>query len=567
MAISQNLMAFNAQWDKLLHYESSYPTEKYFYLSPDRESEVERSLEAIKNEEKVGRLKKIFACSFPARYKLLQKYHSELKDRSCPELQEWQKDFSATNLYLVYSSSYPNNPASIFGHTFLRFDRKVENEKDSDLRGYSVAFMATTDPNDSSLSYTFKGLTGGYDGHLVIQPYYINIGIYNNSESRDLWEYQIPLKDEEREVLVLHLWEFMHNTGFPYYFLDDNCSWMMLKLLEVARPSVSFNSNNDIFIIPQETIKEAVKKFKIDNKALRESLGKTIERKFSNLSFKDQRRFKKAYKDEEELKKIDNFPLLEVLALEWKLTNYKKHTNLSPNEKHLFMLTHQLLSTQEIRKTSTDTYQVLSGPEKSHAPHLSSIFLAKDIARLSLRYGLNDIHDPPIGNPTNSYINFFGLDFSHIDNEYSLESIKIVDIKSLEDYKYYYPKVSWFGRLSFHDLNNKNIATAPVISAGAGLSKYFYKFRVFVMPGVISWYAKNAYELEFLAKLGATYNKSKFNFSLEYDLIPTNHKSIISSHTVQLGYIPSTNHLIALKHEMPINSRSNNFGLEYKFYY
>ena len=118
----------------------------------------------------------------------------------CTELESWKAGIDAGNLYIVYSSAYPNNPASLFGHTFLRFDKRGGEAKSPSqkLLGYSLAFQAAVNPNDSALTYTYKGLMGEYPGYLELNPYYINVGIYNNFESRDLWEYQIPLSKEEK---------------------------------------------------------------------------------------------------------------------------------------------------------------------------------------------------------------------------------------------------------------------------------------------------------------------------------------------------------------------------------
>ena len=65
-------------------------------------------------------------------------------------------------------------------------------------------------------------------------PYYRKVREYNDIESRDIWEYKLKLSEEEVSRVLLHLWE-MQRAEFDYYFLDENCSYQLLSLLDVAR--------------------------------------------------------------------------------------------------------------------------------------------------------------------------------------------------------------------------------------------------------------------------------------------------------------------------------------------
>ena len=66
-----------------------------------------------------------YQCLFPARYKILSNLWPNLFNTvECPKFDKWVKGLDVENVYLVFTSVYPNNPASMFGHTFLRFDRK-----------------------------------------------------------------------------------------------------------------------------------------------------------------------------------------------------------------------------------------------------------------------------------------------------------------------------------------------------------------------------------------------------------------------------------------------------------
>ncbi len=67
-----------------------------------------------------------FRCGFPARTRVFLNWGflrpSDLK--SCPDMDLLLKGVEGKGIVYVYSSAYPGNPASMFGHTFVRIDRK-----------------------------------------------------------------------------------------------------------------------------------------------------------------------------------------------------------------------------------------------------------------------------------------------------------------------------------------------------------------------------------------------------------------------------------------------------------
>ena len=87
------------------------------------------------------------------------------------------------------------------------------------------------------VNYAFKGLFGGYQGRFSIAPYYVAVKTYGDIENRDIWEYGLNLTQEETSQMLRHVWE-MRSAWFDYYFLDENCSYHLLSLLETARPGL-----------------------------------------------------------------------------------------------------------------------------------------------------------------------------------------------------------------------------------------------------------------------------------------------------------------------------------------
>jgi hypothetical protein len=572
---------------KLLHYKplffkkgfKSSATEKFFFVHPKGHQnpslEIEASLEAIRSNRPVGRMKKHFACSFPARYQILKEMEPTLKSNpiECPELTNWLEAFGATNSYIVYSSAYPSNPASMFGHTFLRFDRLVDKKSNttSDLRGYSISFMATIDPSDNPIEYTFRGLAGGYDGHINIKPYYMNVGIYNNAESRDLWEYEINLNKDEMTFLLKHVWEIMQNTGFSYYFFDENCSWMILKILEAVRPHIEFHSANDLFVLPQETLKDIALHFNSPKPKRRESLGSKIERKYRDLSMRKQELFSKALKSNEVLENINSYSLLDLLALEWKYRNYKAKTHLSDREKNLFMTTYRKLA-----KTSKSEKKELNRPIikdnhpiKAHNIHNMRAVLGNEWHKLTVRYGIHDIHDPPTGYAPNALITAFQADLAYREDKIELDQLMVIDITSLENFYLYYPKISWKIRLSVNNLEEDQsfFPTSPILHGGIGLSHHFKYLQFYFIPGLISWYHNEKYHINAAIHTGGKIQMHP-TFMLSGEKVHVIEEADhVDHYKLSLLYTPIENYTLAIKLEKPSGQSIKNIGLEFGLYF
>lgn len=197
------------------------------------------------------------ACKFPLRYEWIRQQlnlnvpaHEEL---NCPNFTNWISALGATGVNLIFASSYTNNPASMFGHTFLKLTRVQNKVELPDMLHYTVNFAADTG-SEKGFLYTIKGLFGAYPGTFSTMPYYIKIQQYNNFESRDLWEYALNISPEQLHKIVFHLWE-MGSTYFDYYFGDENCSYFLLALLEEADDEVYLRKHLPFFIIPMDTLK------------------------------------------------------------------------------------------------------------------------------------------------------------------------------------------------------------------------------------------------------------------------------------------------------------------------
>ncbi|MEG0862562.1 MAG: DUF4105 domain-containing protein, partial [Pseudomonas sp.] len=119
---------------------------------------------------------------------------------------------------------------------------------------YAINFGAYIEGNDNSILYAWKGLMGGYPGLFALVPYQEKLSEYRSLENRDLWEYRLNLTPEETGRMVEHVWE-LKQIQFDYFFFDENCSYRLLELLQVARPSLDLTAQFPLTAIPTDTVK------------------------------------------------------------------------------------------------------------------------------------------------------------------------------------------------------------------------------------------------------------------------------------------------------------------------
>ncbi|HEB55049.1 MAG TPA: DUF4105 domain-containing protein [Gammaproteobacteria bacterium] len=253
------------EWLNLLHYEGSPGRYKSsvkdprFFLADDGntspQAELQATLAAIFSTQATA--DDHAQCRFIARYRWLKKQLSIPQDKlpaiTCPAYTEWRTHVSSDSVAMIFPAYHLNSPTSMFGHTLLRIDA-VKNGKSNDWLSTAVNFGANVDPNDNSILYAWRGLVGGYSGIFVIDHYYKKIQEYGRIEHRDIWEYQLNLNHDEIENLITHLWE-IRNINFTYYYFDENCSYRLLELLEVARPGVDLTSEFVLTAIPVDTVR------------------------------------------------------------------------------------------------------------------------------------------------------------------------------------------------------------------------------------------------------------------------------------------------------------------------
>ncbi len=256
-------VAHSVEWYKLMHYRPnmwgllrSEVDGPGFFFSPNGYDKPEEELRAflidVYSDKKVGKLKLPIPCSFPERTRFVkEKFNLSIETPTCEVFERFMEQFHGPqSVSIVFSSAYPNNPASMFGHTFL----KINSSRNTDLLDVGLNFAAVVADDENGMAFVWLGTTGGYIGQWSTKPYYVKVREYSNFESRDLWEYKLSLTSEETIRLIHHIWELEVNSYFDYFFFDENCSYQILAAIEAIRPHWDLLKHT-IYLIPGESVK------------------------------------------------------------------------------------------------------------------------------------------------------------------------------------------------------------------------------------------------------------------------------------------------------------------------
>lgn len=437
----------STQWLRLLHYQKSwsgYQSQldgKEFFFSPegahDPLAELRASLKAFtENTTAVGKFKLPPRCAFPERSRFLNETFSlSLKPVDCPLFKVFMERFhNPQGLSLVFSSAYPNNPASMFGHTFL----KVKSDRDTDLLDNGVNFAAAVADDENPFAFFYFGVSGGYPGQWSVQPYYVKVREYVNFESRDLWEYEFNLTPEETRRLLAHLWEIETNTHFDYYFFDENCSYQVLKAIEAIKPEWTLD-HHKIYMIPGESVKYALSQPGVLKEVkYRPSLYKKMWQKYAVLTSDERNQFHSLMKKQTSVQNVSSRPVLESAML---YLDYLKSEDKDDFEKNMMSLQGEVLKRRaELGVLSNEEekrYPVIEGTTRPDWGHDSFSWefggghrqyqpaFDETFGRFKLKSAYHDLLNHDLGYSPYSHIDFPSIEFQFNDRtrQFRIEEI------------------------------------------------------------------------------------------------------------------------------------------------
>lgn len=451
------------EWLNLVHYKKSFDNyisqvndDRFFYAKNGKESPREELLETINNlfistEDHNQQAQ----CRFVARTawlsELLEIDKKTLPQVHCDEYLKWKELTKADSVTMVFPAYHLNSPSSMFGHTLIRLD--ATDKSKPEWLSYAVNFGANINNDDNSILYAYRGLVGGYPGLFVTEPYFKKIQEYNRIEHRDIWEYTLNLTAEETERIIKHLWE-LDTMNFDYFFLDENCSYRLLELIEVARPEVELTDEFILTAIPVDTVRAMENAQLIKSVRYRPAQATEIQFKLDNLSEQHRDLVKLLSEDisATETKAFNSLTEKQqkiTLDLAYKYLRYlnTKKSRDQKVAKRSYQLLHKISTYPSDIKIDV-TLPIPHPPEKGHKSKRTTIGLGERLdnryAELGFKMAFHDLEDNEDGFLQGAQINITSLKLRIEENVgVRLHQLNIIDVFSLTPKNEFFTPLSW----------------------------------------------------------------------------------------------------------------------------
>lgn len=496
------------QWRALLHFTEdatkSEIDDPEFFLDPNGkynpQAELIATLAAFRQQP--SNPDESTQCKFIARYRWLTQELPELaainSNLTCPSYRSWRDGINPFGATLIFPSAYLNNPASAFGHTLLRIDSPGRIEGQA-LPDYTANYAADTE-GDGALLYALRGIFGGYSGYFSVAPYYRKVERYSDIENRDIWEYQLSLSPAEVERIVEHLWE-LQDVGVSYFYFDENCSYHLLALLDVGRPTLRLRERFDSWVIPVDTVRalQSVPGL-IASKNFRPSAATVmLERLRSTpphlrVLAKDIARGDASIDSLAEFSKEDQ---AQCLDLAYDASSYSRIRagEIGTKEKELGYGILRARSQLGIKSNSLEITPPIA-PEEGHSTSKVTISTgvreSNPLYQLQLRPAFHDLLDPGHGFSPGAEIRFFELTFEQESSRrFELSKFTPLAIRSITPQNILISPWSWQLELSI-DRQYWSDSNRPLIgSLGGGIGRaveIFDDMTAYLMGGpTLAW--------------------------------------------------------------------------------
>lgn len=434
-------------WLALLHYRKNTLTSGWrsqadaanFFLSPDGKSDPRQELIAATQALFFdGAAGAELRCRFPARYVWLQR-RLDLPGpdvlAACPSLQSWYAPLAADGISIDFASAYLENPSSMFGHTFLRLHRAGSPE----ILTPTINYAADSSRSTGVASFIVKGLVGGFPGIVDQKDYFRRLRTNSDDEGRDVWEYDLALDPDEIRMLLFHVWEIKEGV-FDYYFLDENCSYRTLAMIDVARPGAGVLEPFTFDVVPVETIRELRNRKLIGEGRYRLSLPESLRRQSRTLSFAELTMVHDLVDGDitpQNLPAMESTERRKVLAAAWtylsiRINRDQLDVDLRATIMHRLLM--DMLRTDA--STNVDAAPELPGPERSHSGHMVSVGWVDqggiDGAELGVAGFRHDLVDPLPGYLPGAAVTVLGARGRvRADGGGEIEGIDLLHVSSL----------------------------------------------------------------------------------------------------------------------------------------
>jgi len=456
-------------WHLLLHYRrdltgryTSEADDPGFFLSPngktDPQAELEATLARFFSEELVGRSRQPAQCAFIARYHWLKEKLSlddqRLPPQRCERFQRWYEELNPQSVTLIFPSAFMNNPASMFGHTFLRVDQKGQTEQ-TRILAYTLNYAADV-PEGEDAMYAVRGIFGGYKGFFSTIPYYMKVKEYRDIENRDILEYRLNFTESQIRWMLMHAWE-LGNTYFDYYFFKENCSYHLLALLEVADPTLHLRDRFIFWTVPADTVRLLTQQRDLVGEVTNRPARSTEIKRKRDLLSEEETVWLGNLIQEPSLSTSEAFAripqnrqafVLDVASdyLRYRSVTHEQKAKEYKNRNRAILLSR---SERRVRSPKVPADLFAGPPEQGHRTSRSSIGVGwregEIFEELTVRAGYHDLLDPDPGYTPDAQIELLAVSLRHYEerDQTRLERFTLANIVSLSPMDPLFTTPSW----------------------------------------------------------------------------------------------------------------------------
>jgi hypothetical protein len=463
-----------------------------FFLSEtgktNPQAELESTIRSLFSDEPVGSSKQPAQCAFVARYHWL-KIRLSIDEKKlpvvhCKRFESWFSEMNAESVTLVFASAFLDNPASMFGHTFLRIDQKGQTEQ-TRLLAYTINYAADVPSSEGAL-YPIKGIFGGFKGYFMTAPYYLKVQEYRDIENRDIWEYQLHLTDEQMRRLLEHSWE-LGNTYFGYFFFKENCSYQILSLIEYADPTLHLTDQFHAWTIPADTVRLIASHEELGKAVVyRPSRRTTIRRKWELLS-PVERQLVTGLADDRLPGRTSEFSTLLpkrqafLFDVASDYLRYQSETDRKHAADYKDRNRKLLIERSAIRIPSEDIkiLPFADHPDLGHKTSRASLGSGwrndDTFEEVTVRAGYHDLLDPQIGYTPDAQIEIASLTVRHYNraDQTRLERATLVNLLSLSPMDSLFLAPSWKINMGMNTIHfgDCQLCSNGVVNGGIGAAK------------------------------------------------------------------------------------------------
>ncbi len=465
-------------WHLLMHSPKgeSEIDDDAFFLSSEGKQNLSSELDATIRHfnEDTNRSNESVFCRFPARRAWLEhELNASFGEGECSEYNALVEKMDPQKVTLVFPSAHINSPASMFGHTFLRIDSSMESK----LMSYAINYAAHTD-DTNGLLFAYKGLFGGYYGYYSMLPYYEKLKEYRDSESRDVWEYDLNLTHDEVMAMVRHIWELQRINSW-YYFFDENCSYHMLWLTEIARPNVHLRDHFFYYVIPPDTVRAFEEEDLVEGKHFRPSKRTKLLAYEANLSPKGLNAVKDLSSGEINTAALATIGLSEqerqfVLEAAAELVEYEYIEGKITKEVYATRY-HSLLS-ERAALGSGDALIIpqKSNPDSAHRSGRVQIsqgwYENRSPFLIGWRPAFHDLSEDDTGHLAGAQIEFLDTMIGVDREKVSLEKLTILSLASIAPVSHFFKPLSWRMKSGWdRDYRGDRLSFVTRVGAGASI--------------------------------------------------------------------------------------------------